>query len=75
MRTGVLGGGAIGLTGGAIYDIAHHEDYHWFTGGLGGAGVGFFASCAVLAGVGVVDVVKLIHHHTLVYEDERPGTN
>ena len=67
MLIGTLAGVGVGPTSGAIYDAAHHENYHWFTGGLAGAGIGFFGSCAVLAGVGVFD---LFHHHDrLVYED------
>ena len=70
MLIGTLIGGGVGFTSGAIYDATHHENYHWFTGGFGGAVVGFFGSCVILAGVGVVD---LFHHHDrLVYED--PGT-
>jgi hypothetical protein len=68
---GTLLGGGVGFTSGAIYDLAHHENYHWLAGGFGGAVFGFLGSCAILAGVGVVD---LFHHHdTLVYEDQRNG--
>jgi hypothetical protein len=71
MLIGTLVGGGAGFTAGAIYDVAHHENYHWLTGGFGGAGLGFFGSCAILAGVGVVD---LFHHHdALVYEDQSTG--
>jgi hypothetical protein len=71
MLIGTLVGGGVGFTSGAIYDVAHHENYHWFTGGFSGAALGFVGTCAILAGVGVVD---LFHHHdTLVYEDQRPG--
>ena len=72
MLIGTLAGGGVGLTSGAIYDAAHHENYHWFTGGLAGAGLGFFGSCAILAGVGVVDLFR--DHNRLVYEDPGPHT-
>ena len=68
MLTGALIGGGVGLTVGVVRDIHHHENYNWFTGALAGAGLGFFSSCAVLAGVGVV---ALVHHSTLVYEDKQ----
>jgi len=71
MLIGTLVGSGVGFTSGATYDVAHHENYHWLTGGFGGAVFGFLGSCAILAGVGVVD---LFHHHdTLVYEDQRTG--
>jgi hypothetical protein len=75
LLTGVLVGGAIGLTAGAIDDIAHHQNYNWFIRGLGGAGVGFLGSCAILAGFSVVELlVEIFHHHGgLVYEDENTG--
>jgi len=68
---GTLAGGGAGFISGAIYDATHHEDYHWLTGGLGGAGLGFLGSCVILAGVGVVDLFR--RHDTLVYEDQRSG--
>jgi hypothetical protein len=71
MLIGTLVGGGVGFTSGAIYDVAHHENYHWLTGGFGGAVLGFFGSSAILAGVGVFDLFR--HHGTLVYEDQRPG--
>ena len=71
MLIGTLIGGGVGFTSGAIYDVAHHENYHWLAGGFGGAVLGFFGSCAILAGVGVVDLFR--HHSTLVYEDTRTG--
>jgi hypothetical protein len=70
MLIGTLVGGGVGFTSGAIYDAAHHENYHWLTGGFGGAGMGFFGTCAILAGVGVVDLFR--HHDKLVYEDQGP---
>ena len=72
MLIGALAGGAIGLTAGVIDDLSHHENYHWFTGGVGGAGVGFLASCTILAGWGVAELFH--HHRTLVYEDPRGET-
>jgi hypothetical protein len=69
MLIGTLAGAGIGFTSGAIYDATHHENYHWLAGGFGGAVFGFLGSCAILAGVGTVD---LFHHHDkLVYEDPR----
>jgi len=41
MLAGAVIGGGVGLTSGAIYDVAHHENYHWFTGAFGGAVLGF----------------------------------
>jgi hypothetical protein len=71
MAMGALIGGGVGFTSGAIYDVAHHENYHWLAGGFSGAVFGFLGSCAILAGVGTVD---LFHHHDkLVYEDQRTG--
>jgi hypothetical protein len=70
VASAVIGGGA-GFVSGAIYDATHHENYHWFTGGLGGAVLGFFGSCTVLAGVGIVELFH--HHRTLVYEDQDTG--
>ena len=69
MAMGALIGGGVGFTSGAIYDIAHHENYHWIAGGFAGAAFGFFGSAAVLAGVGVVDLFR--HHDALVYQDKR----
>ena len=67
MITGAIAGGAIGATSGAIHDATHHENnFSWFTGGLAGAALGFFVSCAALAGVGAVE---LFHHESVVYED------
>ncbi len=69
MLIGTLAGAGIGFTSGAIYDATHHENYHWLAGGFGGAVFGFLGSCAILAGVGAVD---LFHHHDkLVYADPR----
>jgi hypothetical protein len=68
MLIGALVGGGVGFTAGAIYDATNHENYHWLTGGFGGAVLGFLGSCAILTGVGVVE---LFHHHDrLVYEDK-----
>jgi hypothetical protein len=72
MVTSTLAGGAIGLTAGAISDGTHGvNNGGWIKGGLGGAGIGFFASCAVLAGIGAGDLtVQLFHRSSLVYEDK-----
>lgn len=70
MLVGTIAGTAVGLTAGAIQDLSHHENYNWFLGSLGGAGVGFFGSCAALAGAGFVDLFR--SHDKLVYEDLRP---
>ena len=69
MLIGTLVGGGVGFTSGAIYDVAHHENYHWLAGGFSGAVFGFLGSCTVLGGVAVVDLFR--HHDTLVYEDQR----
>ena len=72
MIRGALIGGAIGVTQGAIRDSTHHSNQgSWLTGGLAGAVLGFFASCAALTGVGVV---ALVHHDTVVYEDRTRRT-
>jgi len=72
MLTAAVAGAAIGATGGAIYDGTHHgESYHWFTAGLGGAGVGFFGSCVVLAGMGAREAgITIFRHTVVVYEDK-----
>ena len=69
MAMGALIGGGVGFTSGGIYDVTHHENYHWLAGGLGGTALGFFGSIAVLSGVGAVEVLR--HHSSLVYEDQR----
>jgi hypothetical protein len=73
MLAGALIGGGVGLTAGVVRDLNDHENYNWFTGAFGGAVLGFVGSCAVLTGVGVVE---LFHHRTtLVYEDKRGANN
>ena len=67
MRNGALIGGAVGVTSGAIQDATQSNSGRALTHGLAGAGVGFFASCAALAGAGAV---ALVHHDKLVYEDK-----
>jgi|SRR5579863_4131530 len=71
MAIGTLVGAGVGFTSGAIYDAAHHENYHWLAGGFAGGVFGFMGSCAVLAGVGAVDLFR--HHDNLVYEDQSAG--
>ena len=70
MIRGAAAGGAIGLTGGAVSDIKHGDNYHWFEDALGGAGLGFFASCAALTAVGAVDLAKAVRGEKVVYEDQ-----
>jgi hypothetical protein len=70
MLTGALAGGAVGVTAGAVADIRHGGNYHWFEGALGGAALGFLVSCAGLAAVGTVDVARLANHRKVVYEDK-----
>ena len=73
MVLGAVAGGAIGATAGGIQDIRRGENYNWFLGGLGGAGIGLFATVPVLL---VVGVHRVIHHSKVVYEDKRtPPTN
>jgi hypothetical protein len=70
-----VAGGAVGATSGAIYDATHHNNAHWLTGGLAGAGIGFLGSCVVLGGIGVIEgSVELFHHSVVVYE-EKPNSN
>lgn len=70
MLTGALAGGAVGVTTGAVADIRHGGNYHWFEGALGGAGLGFLVACAALAAVATVDVAQLPRHRKVVYEDK-----
>jgi hypothetical protein len=70
MLTGALAGGAIGLTAGVVSDAKHGGNYHWFEGALGGAGLGFFASCAALGAVGFVALARGLHRRKVVYEDK-----
>jgi hypothetical protein len=72
MITGAVAGGAVGVTVGAISDIRHGGNYHWFEGAFGGASMGFLASCAALAAVGVFDVARMPGHRKVVYEDPGP---
>jgi len=67
MRNGALIGGAAGVTSGAIQDATQGNNGRVLTQGLAGAGLGFFASCATLAGVGAV---ALVRHDQLVYDDK-----
>jgi hypothetical protein len=55
---GALIGGAVGVTAGAIDDATHGNNGRWFVGGLGGAGLGFFAACMTEAGFGVVALFR-----------------
>ena len=70
MIRGAAAGGAIGLTTGAVSDIRRGDNYQWFEGALGGAGLGFFASCAALTAVGAVDLARGLHREKIVYEDQ-----
>jgi hypothetical protein len=72
MVTGAVAGGAVGVTVGAISDIRHGGNYHWFEGALGGAGMGFLVSCAALAAVGVFDVARMPGRRKVVYQDLGP---
>lgn len=73
LTVGAVAGGVIGATAGGIHDIRHGENNNWFLGGLGGVGMGFFATVPVLL---VVGVHRGIHHNKVVYEDKRtPPTN
>lgn len=77
MIRSAVAGGAIGLTAGAVSDIKHGDNYHWFEGGLGGTGLGFFASCAALLVVGTADLAQGVRGERVVYEDQgnSPGTS
>lgn len=68
MITGAVAGAAIGVTTGAVGDIEHGNNGRWLLGGLGGAGLGFFFSCAALAAVATVEVARLPNHRHVVYE-------
>lgn len=70
MLTGALGGGAIGMTAGVVSDARHGGNYNWFEGALGGASLGFFASCAALSAVGIVELARGVHRRKVVYEDK-----
>jgi hypothetical protein len=73
MVVGTVAGGAIGATTGAISDANHHTSTaRWFTGGLAGAGLGFFVSCGALAAVGVFELGSdIAHPRRVVYEGLR----
>jgi len=70
MLRSAVAGGAIGLTAGAVSDMEHGDNYHWFEGALGGAGLGFFASCAAQLAVGTVELAKGMRGEKVVYEDQ-----
>lgn len=70
MIRSAVAGGAIGLTAGAVSDVKHGDNYHWFGGALGGAELGFFASCAALTAVGAVDLAQAVRGEKVVYEDQ-----
>jgi hypothetical protein len=70
MVRGAVAGGAIGLTAGAASDIKHGENYRWFEGALGGAGLGFLASCTTFLAVATVDLAKTVRGERVVYEDQ-----
>lgn len=76
MLIGTLAGGAFGATAGAIHNASHKGDaVPWPITGLAGAGVGFFGSCVVLAGVGATDSAILIFRHSAtVYEAKSTGS-
>jgi len=70
---GTVAGGAIGATTGAVSDARQHtSNARWFTGGLAGAGLGFAASCAAMAGVGLFELgTDVLHPRRVVYEGVR----
>jgi len=69
MITGTVAGAAVGVTTGAVQDVEHGNNGRWLLGGLGGAGFGFFVSCAALAAVASVQLAQLPRHRQIVYED------
>jgi hypothetical protein len=69
MAIGAVAGGAIGVGAGAIGDAKHGNNGRWLVDGFAGALLGFFASCAVLAGVAVVHAAQLPRHTRVIYED------
>jgi hypothetical protein len=72
MAIGAVAGGAIGVGAGAIGDAKHGNNGRWLVDGFAGAVLGFFASCAVLAGVGVFHAAELPRHTKIIYEDNSP---
>jgi len=72
MAIGAVAGGAIGVGAGAIGDAKHGNNGRWLVDGFAGAVLGFFASCAVLAGVAVVHAAQLPRHTKVIYEDNNP---
>lgn len=72
MTIGAVAGGAIGVGTGAIGDAKHGNNGRWLVDGFAGAVLGFFASCAVLAGVAVVHAAQLPRHTKVIYEDNNP---
>ena len=75
MLIATVAGAAVGATAGGIDDATDHNSGRWFTGGLGGAGIGFFGSCVVLGGIGATKGgIMLFHRSTVVYEDRDQHT-
>ncbi|HTS12884.1 MAG TPA: hypothetical protein VMH00_12260 [Candidatus Limnocylindrales bacterium] len=72
MAAGTLTGIVVGGTAGAISDVRNGNQGRWFLGGLAGAGLGFFASCAVLAAAGTIGVARSVPHHKIIYESPGP---
>ena len=72
MITGAVAGGAVGLTAGAVVDARQGGNYHWFEGAFGGALLGFFASCMVLAATGIARTVHGLHRREVIYEAGAP---
>lgn len=69
---GMLIGGAVGTTAGAIGDIRHGNNDRWLVDGLGGVGSGFFAACMAEAGFGIA---ALFRHDKVIYENHGAGRN
>lgn len=74
MITGALAGGGVGLVGGAIADVTHGTNYHWLTGGFGGAIAGLLVSCVAVAAVGGVDMARARQREKVVYSADVPST-
>jgi hypothetical protein len=72
--TGTVAGGGIGFVGGAIADVTHGTNYHWLTGGFGGAIAGLLVSCVAVAAVGGVDMARARQREKVVYSADVPST-
>ena len=72
MRVGALTGAAVGAAAGGIQGARQGNNGRWILGGLAGALLGFFASCAVLAAVDTAKLAQGQRHAKVIYEAKEP---